>query len=192
MRRWRGRGTCSDPFLLRRSFSYQLCIVIAVLLWTAPEHILERKKGLFAGSQAGDVYGYGIILNEVFTRNEPFEYLRTLVPIQGKSRDPWVRYHRQPMYNSSIYHLCNVMLRYDIPRVPRCSFCRFVDASHTIPFTHRFFLPIIHSSIHQLCNPSHLSLPPSIYFISLQPILPLSFITINIHCFHYFYKFFYF
>lgn len=134
MRRWRGRGTCSDPFLLRRSFSYQLCIVIAVLLWTAPEHILERKKGLFAGSQAGDVYGYGIILNEVFTRNEPFEYLRTLVPIQGKS----------------LIHLCNVMLRDDIPRVPRCSFCRFVDASHTIPFTHRFFLPIIHSSIHQL------------------------------------------
>lgn len=44
----------------------------AELLWTAPE-ILRNQKGLTKfGTQAGDVYSFGIIMQEVVVRGEPF------------------------------------------------------------------------------------------------------------------------
>lgn len=42
------------------------------LLWTAPE-ILRNTKGLpKSGSQPGDVYSFGIIMQEVVVRGEPY------------------------------------------------------------------------------------------------------------------------
>lgn len=54
-----------DIFILFRSF------YLTDLLWTAPELLRDvnlRKKG----TQPGDVYSFGIIMQEVIVRGEPF------------------------------------------------------------------------------------------------------------------------
>jgi len=47
------------------------------LFWTAPEH-LRAKDPMNSGSKKGDVYAYGIILQEIITRSPPFESLERL------------------------------------------------------------------------------------------------------------------
>ena len=45
------------------------------MLWTAPEILVERNKadGTFVpGTQAGDVYSFAIIVQEIIYRNGPF------------------------------------------------------------------------------------------------------------------------
>lgn len=42
------------------------------LLWTAPE-LLRMKRALVKGSQKGDVFGLGIIIQEIITRTMPYE-----------------------------------------------------------------------------------------------------------------------
>lgn len=42
------------------------------LLWTAPEHINISKIEREGFSQKADVYSYGIVLQEMATRSEPF------------------------------------------------------------------------------------------------------------------------
>lgn len=42
------------------------------LLWTAPEHIRQRSNGIGA-SQKGDVFSFGIILQEIAMRSGPYE-----------------------------------------------------------------------------------------------------------------------
>ena len=42
------------------------------LLWTAPEHINISKVEREGMSQKGDVYSYGIILQEITMRSGPF------------------------------------------------------------------------------------------------------------------------
>ena len=42
------------------------------LLWTAPEHINITKIEREGFSQKADVYSYGIVLQEMATRSEPF------------------------------------------------------------------------------------------------------------------------
>lgn len=41
------------------------------LLWTSPE-LLRNPKGNKFGTQAGDVYSFGIIMQEVVVRGEPY------------------------------------------------------------------------------------------------------------------------
>lgn len=42
------------------------------LLWSAPEAIRGTKNYPKHGTQAGDVYSFGIIMQEVVVRGEPF------------------------------------------------------------------------------------------------------------------------
>lgn len=42
------------------------------LLWTAPEH-LRQKRAELRGSAKGDVYSFSIVLQEIVTRSGPFE-----------------------------------------------------------------------------------------------------------------------
>jgi guanylate cyclase 2F len=46
------------------------------LLWTAPEHLKQTKvkdKSVYAlGSQHGDIYSFGIIMQEIIVRGAPF------------------------------------------------------------------------------------------------------------------------
>ena len=46
-------------------------IIFKVLLWTAPE-ILRMSNPLSCGTQRGDVYSYGIILQEILLRDTPY------------------------------------------------------------------------------------------------------------------------
>lgn len=54
------------------------------MLWCAPEHIHDDDMDN-RGSQKGDVYSYGIILQEIAIRKPPYS-MYTLQP-QGKSRN---------------------------------------------------------------------------------------------------------
>ena len=42
------------------------------LLWTAPELLLLGDKAPSGGTDKGDVYGFGIMLQEILFRNTPF------------------------------------------------------------------------------------------------------------------------
>lgn len=42
------------------------------LLWTAPEHLRQKRPEL-RGSAKGDVYSFAIVLQEIVTRSGPFE-----------------------------------------------------------------------------------------------------------------------
>lgn len=42
------------------------------LLWTAPE-LLRMNRAPVKGSQKGDVFGLGIIIQEIITRTMPYE-----------------------------------------------------------------------------------------------------------------------
>ncbi|KAI8520096.1 hypothetical protein Bbelb_033530 [Branchiostoma belcheri] len=73
----------------------------AAMLWTAPEHLREpvetaRKKG----SQKGDVYSFGIILQEIFVRGAPYCMMSLMSPqdiierVKARTSPlfrPWVR-----------------------------------------------------------------------------------------------------
>lgn len=52
-------------------------LVAENLLWTAPEHLRQRKPDLH-GSQKGDVYSFSIVLQEIITRSGPFETVRVV------------------------------------------------------------------------------------------------------------------
>ena len=46
--------------------------MFAGLFWTAPELLRDSPE---KKSQAGDVFSYGVILNEIMTREAPYETL---------------------------------------------------------------------------------------------------------------------
>ena len=53
------------------------CIVIVLMsdmLWTAPEILVEKNANetFVPGTQAGDVYSFAIIVQEIIYRNGPF------------------------------------------------------------------------------------------------------------------------
>ena len=56
---------------------YHLPICLESLLWTAPEHLRQRKPELH-GSQKGDVYSFAIVLQEIITRSGPFETVKVM------------------------------------------------------------------------------------------------------------------
>ena len=63
--------------ILRGRVTATLSAPLTENLWTAPEHLYNRD---FPRSKAGDVYGFGIILQEIVTRNLPFGMYEDLDP----------------------------------------------------------------------------------------------------------------
>ena len=56
------------------------------LLWIAPELLPVTEVPGTPSSQKGDVYSFGIILEEIVTRAGPFEQARQLLSAQGEPR----------------------------------------------------------------------------------------------------------
>ena len=57
------------------NFSFHVHVIIKLfseLLWTAPEH-LRNSDGTIGVSQKGDVYSFGIILQEISQRSAPYD-----------------------------------------------------------------------------------------------------------------------
>lgn len=53
-------------------FALLQCFFILELLWTAPELVRYTKGQSKCGTQSGDVYSFGIIMQEVVVRGEPY------------------------------------------------------------------------------------------------------------------------
>lgn len=47
-------------------------LLVAELLWTAPELLRDERGAGGHGSQAGDVFSFAIIMQEVIVRGEPY------------------------------------------------------------------------------------------------------------------------
>ena len=58
---------------------HQLCFL--ELLWRAPE--LLRKLMPPCGTPEGDVYSFGIILQEIVIRGEPYDSAQGIMEIEG-------------------------------------------------------------------------------------------------------------
>lgn len=58
--------------LLLSTITHSFQFNFSDLLWTAPEHINITKIEREGFSQKADVYSYGIVLQEMATRSEPF------------------------------------------------------------------------------------------------------------------------
>jgi guanylate cyclase 2F len=61
-------------FYCNSNFFYVSCLAYTniELLWTAPEALRGTKNYPKTGTQAGDVFSFGIIMQEVVVRGEPY------------------------------------------------------------------------------------------------------------------------
>ena len=57
--------------------SLSLSFIVLELFWTAPEHLRDPRLSL---SQSGDVYSYGIILQEILLRDLPYNTYEFMAP----------------------------------------------------------------------------------------------------------------
>jgi hypothetical protein len=103
-------GNYGLPTLYRKTIPHELTYQYYVsLYWTAPEHLNDSNE---PGTQEGDVYAYGIMLQEVILREEPYSMYQ-LEP-EGKAsavvrRKKWQIFHQNvPVIslNQHIRDLC--------------------------------------------------------------------------------------
>lgn len=64
--------TTNIYFINFSSFCVPIYLIRIELLWTAPELLRNQKGFTKFGTQPGDVYSFGIIMQEVVVRGEPF------------------------------------------------------------------------------------------------------------------------
>ena len=57
------------------------CFLFSELLWKAPEGLSDPA---YEPTPEGDIYSVGIIVQEIVTRNPPYEEVRQTMDIDGK------------------------------------------------------------------------------------------------------------
>ena len=63
------------------------------LLWTAPELLRDPELAIPYGTQKGDVYSFGIIMQEIIYRAMPF-FMESETPMGEQRHLPRVHYSR--------------------------------------------------------------------------------------------------
>ena len=64
-----------------------ISIYVVDLLWTAPELLRELDRPVY-GTQKGDVYSYGIILQEIVVKDGPYALNEPMLEPKGMFTTP--------------------------------------------------------------------------------------------------------
>lgn len=79
-------------------------VIFSDMLWCAPEHIIDGEMDN-RGSQKGDVYSYGIILQEIANRKPPY----SMYPFEPQGNEGWLTLTLELKANRRVNLYCLVL-----------------------------------------------------------------------------------